>query len=106
MVVVVTGLMAEPTLKSRLGDHRPPLKLPAPSSAIRSKTSAARLPCKALTSRSIKAERMLAETKRCSVAKRLPPPCAGMPVRVPQPLNKKTRPKPTQHKPRIFKTTS
>ena len=86
MVVVVTGLMAEPTLKSRLGDQRPPLKLPAPSSAIRSKTSATRLPCKALTSRSIKAERMLAETNRCSVAKRLPPPCAGMPVSVPQPL--------------------
>ena len=90
MVVVVTGLMAEPTLKSRLGDHRPPLKLPAPSSAIRSKTSAARLPCKALTSKSIKAERMLADTKRCSVAKRLPPPCAGMPVRVPQPLKPKS----------------
>lgn len=86
MVVVVTGLMTEPTLKSRLGDQRPPLKLPAPSSAIRSKISAARLPCKALTSRSIKAERMLAETKRCSVAKRLPPPCAGIPVSVPQPL--------------------
>lgn len=91
MVVVVTGLMAEPTLSNKLGDHRPPLKLPAPSSAIRSKISAARLPCKALTSRSIKAERMLAETKRCSVAKRLPPPCAGMPVRVPQPLKPKSR---------------
>jgi len=29
---------------------------------------------------------MLAETKRCSVAKRLPPPWAGMPVSVPQPV--------------------
>ena len=33
---------------------------------------------------------MLAETKRCSVAKRLPPPWAGMPVSVPQPVRVST----------------
>lgn len=36
---------------------------------------------------SLSAARMLADTRRCSVAKRLPPPCAGMPVSVPQALN-------------------
>ena len=41
---------------------------------------------------SFRAERILAETKRCSVAKRLPPPCAGMPVRVPQPVRDKVVP--------------
>ena len=38
---------------------------------------------------SFSAERMLAETKRCSVAKRLPPPYAGMPVKVQQPVREK-----------------
>jgi hypothetical protein len=52
-----------------------------------SNTKAARLPFKEVTSISLSAERILADTKRCSVAKRLPPPWAGMPVRVPQPVN-------------------
>jgi hypothetical protein len=51
-----------------------------------SNTKAARLPFKEVTSMSFKAARILAETNRCSVAKRLPPPCAGIPVNVPQPV--------------------
>jgi hypothetical protein len=74
LVVVVTGLTMEPTLNSSPGDQRPPLKLPPPSSATRSKIRAARLPLSGVTSMSISAERMLAETRRCSVAKRFPPP--------------------------------
>jgi hypothetical protein len=38
---------------------------------------------------SMSAARMLADTKRCSVAKRLPPPWAGRPVKVPQPVKAK-----------------
>lgn len=43
---------------------------------------------------SISAERMLAETRRCSVANRLPPPWAGKPVKVPHAvkLARATRP--------------
>lgn len=82
----MTGLIIEPTLKSKPGEIRPPDMLPPPSSATISNTKAARLPFKLVTSTSLRAERMLAETKRCSVAKRLPPPWAGMPVKVPQPV--------------------
>lgn len=75
-----------PILKSMPGLIRPPAMLPPPSSATMSNTKAARLPFKDVTSISFKAARMLAETKRCSSAYRLPPPWAGMPVRVPQPV--------------------
>jgi hypothetical protein len=84
--VDVTGLIIEPTLNNKPGEMRPPDILPPPSSATMSNTKAARLPFKDVTSTSLRAERMLAETKRCSVAKRLPPPWAGIPVRVPQPV--------------------
>lgn len=90
----MTGLIIAPILNNKPGLIRPPDMLPPPSSATMSNTKAARLPFKGVTSMSLRAERMLAETKRCSVAKRLPPPWAGMPVNVPQPVrNKVTMPK-------------
>lgn len=85
----MTGLIIEPTLNNKPGEMRPPDMLPPPSSATMSNTKAARLPLSSDTSMSFKAERILADTKRCSVAKRLPPPWAGMPVKVPQPVRDK-----------------
>lgn len=66
--------------------RRPPLSDPPPSSEIRSKMRATFLPWSGLTSMLFSAPRMLASTRRCSVAKRLPPPWLGMPVKVPQPV--------------------
>ena len=63
---------------------RPPFKLPPPSSATISNITATRLPRRGETSMSLSDERIAAETRRCSVAKRLPPPCEGIPVSVPQ----------------------
>lgn len=57
-----------PMLKSMPGLIRPPAILPPPSSATMSKTKAARLPFREVTSMSLSAARMLAETKRCSSA--------------------------------------
>lgn len=74
-----------PTLSKRPGVQRPPCSEPAPSSATKSKTSAARLPRSALRSSSFSDARTLADTRRCSVAKRFPPPCDGSPVIVPHP---------------------
>lgn len=71
--------------------NRPPFNVPPPSSAIISKTTATFLPRKGVRSISFNEERILAETRRCSVANRLPPPCEGMPVIVPQAVSDKAK---------------
>ena len=63
--------------------------LPEPWSPIIAINTATFLPFKADKSIFFTAAREEAEINSCSTAKRLPPPCAGMPVKVPQAVSVK-----------------
>jgi hypothetical protein len=81
---VVTGDTMVPPVRIAPSDARPPIMLPAPSSDIIEKIRATRLPRREEMSISSRLPLIEADTSLCSSTKRLPPPCPGIPVSVPQ----------------------
>lgn len=90
LFVEVMGVCKNPAVRPPKIFNRPPDKVPPPSSEIMSKTKATLLAFNGVTSMLLRTLRMLASTKRCSMANRLPPPWLGIPVIVPQPVVRNT----------------